>query len=185
MNSPIRDMAGLRAACIQAKQERGITNETIDAIAGLPERYTSKVLSPNPVRMVGHQSLGEIMGALGKMLVMVDDPEMIERVKGRWKRSKRAKDQPVTFDRGLIAEVMAAKAELKDRKPQGASMPSNIEKLAVLLAQMTAREKIVMGASKGGKRRAQRLKKATRQRIASHAARRRWAKARASGSATA
>lgn len=173
MTAPIRDMAGLRAACIAAKQERGVSYETIDAIAGLPERYTSKVLAPNPVRMVGNQSLGEIMGALGKMLLMVDDVEQIERVKGRWKRSKRAKDAPATFS---VAEVMAAKAELAARKSEGASIPLSFEKLLKMLGNLSRKERILMGASKGGKRRAKLLGKRARQRIAMHAARKRWAK---------
>jgi hypothetical protein len=48
--------------------------EVIDYVAGLPLRYSSKLLSPCPVKGLGRTSLGPLLGALGlKLAVMVDE----------------------------------------------------------------------------------------------------------------
>lgn len=166
MTAPIRDMAGLVEAARLAKIERKISDQTLEAIAGLANGSVSKYLGPVPSKNLGPLSTFLVLGALGKALVLVDDAEQIERVKGRWqKRSERG----------------AAKVQLRKMapNPDGASIETNLRKLAVLLAQMTKEERILAGASKGGKRRAKVLGKRARQRIAAHAARKRWAKAHA------
>lgn len=161
MTAPIRDMAGLVRAFREAREERQITNETIDAIAGLPTRYTTKVLSPRPNRNLGQASFDGILGALGKALVLVDDPEQIPKVKNRW--VKRRRIQSVVSEQASRASIADSEREMQEFKA----------KLA-LSERMKALSKL--GASKGGKRRAKLMKKRARQAQASHAARKRWGK---------
>ncbi|MCG2639658.1 MULTISPECIES: hypothetical protein [Bradyrhizobium] len=111
--TPIRDIAGIRQALRDAKRARGITFATIDHISGLPDGYSSKVMAPNPPKMYGNQSLGEIMQAVGKMLIMVDDPEAIARVQHRWVKSQRP--DPETPPKFSIAGTLKDKAFIRER----------------------------------------------------------------------
>lgn len=180
MTAPIRNMAEIRQALVSAKIERGISFATLDHISGLPDGYSSKVLAPNPVKMVGNQSLGEILQALGKALVMVDDEQAIAQVKDRWRKSKRPqKEAPATFS---IAEVLAAKAQIEARKqiapsmlPEMQNSPINVEDL-IKNALKTRMREIGMKGNKSEKRKAKMMARRARQAKASHAARRRWAK---------
>lgn len=155
MTAPIRSMpdliAGLRASVVQ----RGVAFETVDNISGLPDRYTSKLLAPNPIKNLGFLSIEGVLGALGKALVLVDDPEQIERVKGRWKPSKR----PMK---------LALQASASSIDQQREKTLQHMRKLGSMGGKI--------GGPKGGKRRAKLLGKRARQRIATHAARMRWAK---------
>jgi hypothetical protein len=71
------------------RAERQITCETLDALAGWPLGYSSKLLAAEPVKNLDWSSFGDALGAFGKMLLMVDDPEQIERVKNRWTPRER------------------------------------------------------------------------------------------------
>ncbi|PJG56628.1 hypothetical protein CVM73_03505 [Bradyrhizobium forestalis] len=81
-------MAELVEALRQRRDDLDVSNETIDAIAGFPERYTSKLLAPRAPRNLSYNSLGLILGALGVALQVVEDEEQIKRVKGRWQKRK-------------------------------------------------------------------------------------------------
>lgn len=158
MNAPLRTMAELVQALRDARDERGVTHENLDAIAGVPGGYTSKVLAPSPIRHVGYKSLGDIMGALGKALVMVDDPEAIAKVQRRWVKRKR----PQKLDAGK-----------QDAAPSLASVVSISERMKEI-RKLVKRESL----SNAGKRRLKTMKKRARQRVASHAARMRWSKSK-------
>jgi hypothetical protein len=69
--------------------ELNISLETLDAIAGLPTRYTSKVLGLQPTRNFGQMSIEALLGALGLMLIVVEDAEALARVQGRLKPLER------------------------------------------------------------------------------------------------
>ncbi|WP_018320239.1 hypothetical protein [Bradyrhizobium sp. WSM2793] len=84
----VRSMAGLVEALRQRRDELDISNETIDNIAGFPERYTSKLLAPRAPRNLSYHSLGQILGALGVGLRLVEDPEQVARVRRRWEKRK-------------------------------------------------------------------------------------------------
>jgi hypothetical protein len=80
----IRSMPEMVAALRTTRDERQLTLETLDAIAGWPDGYAGKLLAKNPIKNLGWSSLGLGLGALGKMLLMVDDPVQIQRVKRLW-----------------------------------------------------------------------------------------------------
>ncbi|WP_213737069.1 hypothetical protein [Bradyrhizobium sp. dw_411] len=92
----ITSMPGLLDAIRARRDELNISNETIDEIAGLPARYTSKLLSPIPVRGISHMSLTAILGALGIGLVVVEDTGQREKVAGRWQPRKRAPNRKLS-----------------------------------------------------------------------------------------
>lgn len=50
---PIRSMADFLTALRITRDERQLTHETIDEIAGLPSGYCGKLLSPIPIRNLG------------------------------------------------------------------------------------------------------------------------------------
>ncbi|MCC8964896.1 hypothetical protein H8A95_21920 [Bradyrhizobium sp. Pear76] len=70
----------LKAACV----ERDITHETLNALSGLAPGYVNKLFAHQPMKNLGYQSTGDLLGALGKALILVDDYEAIKRVSSRW-----------------------------------------------------------------------------------------------------
>jgi len=57
--------------------------ETIDHVAGLPSRYTSRIFGPARGKRLGPVSLAAILGALGVKLIVVEDPEQLARIRRR------------------------------------------------------------------------------------------------------
>src|SRR5262249_28865504 len=72
--------AGLLAALRARAQALGASREELSEIAGLPARYANKLLALIPMKRFGATSLGPMLGALGAMLVLVEDEEMIARL---------------------------------------------------------------------------------------------------------
>jgi hypothetical protein len=62
----------LRAILRARFTELGVSFETVDNVAGLPQRYTAKVLGLQPTRNFGQISLD---GTAGIMLIAVQDAE--------------------------------------------------------------------------------------------------------------
>jgi hypothetical protein len=56
---------------------------TLDRIAGLPDGYVGKLLGTGQVKRLGMNSIGGLLGALGAKLVLIEDPEMMERYRDR------------------------------------------------------------------------------------------------------
>lgn len=63
--------------------ELGVSLDTVDHIGGLPTRYTAKVLGLQPTRGFGQFSLDGLLGALGLMLIVVEDADALDRVRNR------------------------------------------------------------------------------------------------------
>ena len=79
----VRSTEDLRNLFRQRVAHFNISLETLDAIAGLPTRYSSKLLASNPPRTFGPISFEALLGALGLMLVALEDAEAIARVQRR------------------------------------------------------------------------------------------------------
>jgi hypothetical protein len=79
----VRDYAQLVRAIRTWIAELGTAGETIDDVAGLPLRYTMKLLAPVPVKGIGRTSLGPLLGALGLKLVVAVDHEVLARIRHR------------------------------------------------------------------------------------------------------
>ena len=59
----ITDYRGLVTALRRRIVELGTSMESVDEVAGLPARYTSKLLSRNNKTSLGQTSMGPILGA--------------------------------------------------------------------------------------------------------------------------
>jgi hypothetical protein len=85
----ITDYAGLLQALRDRRDELDISHEVIGDIAGLQNGYASKVLCDPPMKGLGPQTLGPVLGALGLAVVLVEDPAAVARVQGRWTKRLR------------------------------------------------------------------------------------------------
>lgn len=86
----VRDYQELIAALRARVVELGTAGETIDHVAGLPLRYTMKLLAPIPVKALGPTSMGPLLGALGLKLVVMEDAEVLEKIRRRLVPTKNA-----------------------------------------------------------------------------------------------
>jgi hypothetical protein len=71
------------------RDERGITHEVFDEIAGWADGYAGKLLAPEPIKNLGWMSLGDALKTLAIKLVVVEDPEQRKLVERRWTRRER------------------------------------------------------------------------------------------------
>jgi hypothetical protein len=163
----LRTQAHIVEAYRQRIRELNITYATVDAISGLPDGYTAKLMSPKPMKGLGEKAIEGLNGALGMAFVQAVDSEQVERVKGRWVRRKRQPDK----------KKQIALASRFSIDKQG---PIEIQITPELQAQIERREHMKKlgkrGGQKGGKRRLETMGKRARQRAASHAARVRWSR---------
>lgn len=74
-------------------RELNISFATVDAISGLPDGYTAKLMSPRPMKGLGEKAIEGLNGALGIAFTVMVDPEQVQRVQGRWAKRKRAIDK--------------------------------------------------------------------------------------------
>lgn len=88
-----RDYDELHALLRARVDELGVTFEGVDAVAGLPQRYTAKLLAPIPMKAIGKTSMGPLLGALGLKLIVAVDDEMLARIEARLtKRARKPSD---------------------------------------------------------------------------------------------
>ena len=73
----------LRAILRARFTELGVSFETVDHVAGLPTRYTAKVLGPQATRSFGQISLDALLGTAGIKLVAFEDTEALDRIRNR------------------------------------------------------------------------------------------------------
>jgi hypothetical protein len=81
--------------------ELGTSMESVDEVAGLPQRYTAKLLAPGGQKSLGRISLGPILGALGLKLAVLPDDEALARIRHRL--PKRSRNGPKLDDGARIA----------------------------------------------------------------------------------
>jgi hypothetical protein len=78
-----RTYAQLIAALRAWIAELNVAGETVDDVAGLPLRYTAKLLGPARLKSIGPVSMGPLLGALALKLVVAVDHEMLARIRHR------------------------------------------------------------------------------------------------------
>jgi hypothetical protein len=79
----IRSTEDLRELFRQRVAHFNISLETLDALAGLPVRYSSKLLSHDPTKHFGKISFELLLGTLALQLVAFEDPEALARMQRR------------------------------------------------------------------------------------------------------
>src|SRR5262249_42058212 len=89
-----------------------VAYETIDDVAGLPSRYTAKLLAHAPMRTLGRVSLGPTLQCLGMTLVAVEDLSALKRIESRLSKRRRSPQ-----DAGC--DMLAAKVRKRHRFPRG------------------------------------------------------------------
>ena len=107
----VHDYDGLIAAIRARSDELQITRETLDDASGLHGGYCGKLLSPIPIKTLGHVSLGPILGALGLALIVVEDLRRSARSAPRLVKRERAR--AMLPARVLPAESPKARPDLK------------------------------------------------------------------------
>jgi hypothetical protein len=70
------------------KAQLELSNEDVEAIGGLPDRYVNKLLSPRPSKTLGRTSFGVVAGALAFKLIAVVDHEAMARLQRRRSRAR-------------------------------------------------------------------------------------------------
>lgn len=161
MTEMIRSMSEVLDVMRKRRDELGITHETLDAIAGWPAGYASKLLAPEPIKNLGWVSFGLGLGALGIALVVVEDEDQAKQVRSRWIPRERAQ---------RTASIAASMPN---------EVPAIIQVTPELQRKLVDFDHMKRIAKLGAKRRNKVMKKRARQRAAAHAARIRWAKERA------
>ena len=157
----IRNMDQLINVLAARRDELQLTHATLDSIQGCADGYTSKIFAG--MKNLGPKSFGEILQALGLAVVVVKDPASIERASKRWVTRKRP--QKLNQPQVSIAPEIRITPDLQ----------AQIEAVNGTNGQLSMKQ---IWGSMGGKRRAKRLKKRVRQQIATHAARKRWDRAK-------
>lgn len=154
----IRNMDQLINVLAARRDELKLTYATLDSIQGCADGYTSKIFAG--MKNLGPKSFGEILQAMGLAVVVVKDPLSIERASKRWLPRKRP--QKLNQPEVSIAPEIRITPDLQAQ----IEAANGIKTSGLTMQQIWGRM--------GGKRRAKRLKKRDRQRIATHAARMRW-----------
>lgn len=81
----VRTWQELHAALRARSDELGWKRTALDELAGAASTpgYFAKLLAPIPIRNLGPQSFGAVITTLGLMLIVVEDVEMVERMRRR------------------------------------------------------------------------------------------------------
>jgi hypothetical protein len=61
-------------------------SDNVAHVAGIAHGYLGKLLAPRPVRRIGMQSLGPVLGVLGVKIIVVEDEDALRRFGSRLKR---------------------------------------------------------------------------------------------------
>jgi hypothetical protein len=89
--TPLASYEELVSALRERADALDISRDVIDEVAGLPDHYSSKILSLGNIKRIGIRSLWPLLGALGLKLLVVEDPAAVERLRSRYVRRNPAK----------------------------------------------------------------------------------------------
>jgi hypothetical protein len=81
--------------------ELNVSHETVEYLAGLQSGYLSKVIADPPPKRMSPFTQFLILQALGLRVRLEEDPQLIEKLKGRWSKRKLRKSMrtAVSMDR--------------------------------------------------------------------------------------
>lgn len=97
----IGDHNGLLEAIRRRIEELNLSHETVEHLAGLQSGYLSKVIADPPPKRMSPFTQFLILQALGLRVRLEEDPELIEKIRGRWSKRKLRKSMrtAVSMDR--------------------------------------------------------------------------------------
>lgn len=84
------DYPALIEALRARKDELGLSNETVDDLAGFTAGHADKLLGPTQRKSLGPLSLGLLLRVLAVKIVLVEDTEAAAAMDRRWDQRKRA-----------------------------------------------------------------------------------------------
>jgi hypothetical protein len=84
----IRSYADPRQVLSRRAHDLDVSRLVLDEVAGMPSGYCGKLLGKGQVKTLGPVSMGPILGALGLVLVVVEDTEQLERVRPKLTKRK-------------------------------------------------------------------------------------------------
>lgn len=144
--APIRSYGDLIEAFRARKAEIGLSNTDCDTLGGLTTGHTDKLLGPTRSKNLGPLTFDILCELFAVQFVMAPNPEALERMEARWERRN---------ERAVRVDAQRLSIELKSR-----ALPYIMRDLGL----------------KSAEARKQKIKPATRRRIARQAARARWRK---------
>jgi hypothetical protein len=86
----IKSYEDLICAFRARRDELEISLETLDMLAGLPDRLGSKILNLRHIRRLGMATLGPVLDALGLKLIVIVDEEALARNRSRMPRRNKS-----------------------------------------------------------------------------------------------
>jgi hypothetical protein len=89
MTEVVRNMADIVEVFRARIRQLGVTYETVDEIAGLPDRYTAKLMTVPAMKRPGPIAIQAICGALAIKFIPAVDEDQVPRVRDRWTPRKR------------------------------------------------------------------------------------------------
>jgi hypothetical protein len=157
----VRDYDDLRALLRRMAEVRNISRKEIDRLAGWPDGLAEKALAEEPLRNLGPATIAGGLGALGLMLVAVEDPDALAKftaraeqrdgkqvrsshrmkLKPKWLWSRRkAREMALKQKSVLGAEGLRKRArkghQTRKRRRQAAKAALVAKNLAPVLAQL-------------------------------------------------
>lgn len=87
----IRTYDDLHRALRERADEINIPRTAIDELTGLADGYAGKVLGQGKTKKLGALSFSAMLEVLGLKLLLVEDPELVERMQHRWKALARSR----------------------------------------------------------------------------------------------
>lgn len=109
----VRTMDELHGAMRARAEELRMSRATLDAISGLPNGYSGKLLAPDAIKTVGRKSLGPMLETLGLQIFVVEDTEALARIQRRSDAEARTESQVRTAD---VSDVVNFSLSLRHMK---------------------------------------------------------------------
>jgi hypothetical protein len=98
----VRCYHGLIEALRSRVNELKVAYDTVDRVAGLPQRYTGKLLNPTNGRSLGAISLEPLLATLGLKILLVEDQQAYDRVKHRLEQRRWHAEKQKNTDGSLL-----------------------------------------------------------------------------------
>ena len=78
-----QDYDGLHRILRDRAEELNVSRTTLDEAAGFTSGHASKLLAPRPLKKLGATTLGLMLQVMGLKLVVVEDPEQLQRISAK------------------------------------------------------------------------------------------------------
>jgi hypothetical protein len=135
-------------------EQLGISRELIDQISGLPAGYAGKILSANPTKRLGPDTIGPMLGTLCVKLVMVEDECALAKYGRRMvprdniQARNAAHAYPARMDR-IRHEIQRALAVLGGNARSAKLSPEHRKRIARIAARARWKKRRLLRAAAG------------------------------------